>query len=120
MHQFHPFKALLNTGQDGFWRSFATFWLEGLGTAPWVDLGGGVKGEIQLFQNIVMLHTKLKGNMVANNLPANTLDCGGGVKPFFLKVVMLHINLKGMERRAPCKHVVCPYTKPWPMGSNWR
>ena len=25
---------------------------------PWVDLGGGVKGKIKLFQNMVMLHTK--------------------------------------------------------------
>ena len=23
---------------------------------------------------------------------------------------MLHIKLKGMEHRAPCKHIVCPYT----------
>ena len=29
---------------------------------------------------------------------------------FFLKVVMLHIKLKGMEHRAPCKHIFCPYT----------
>ena len=44
----------------------------------------------------------------------------GGVKRskhFFLKIVMLHIKLKGMERRrAPCKHIFCPYTHPRPVG----
>ena len=25
---------------------------------PWMDLGGGVKGKIKLFQNMVMLHIK--------------------------------------------------------------
>ena len=45
---------------------------------PWVDLGGGVKGKIKLFQNMVLLHIKLKGitgaatcNMVANIMPAD-------------------------------------------------
>ena len=29
---------------------------------------------------------------------------------------MLHIKLKGMEhnKRAPCKHIFCPYTHPEP------
>ena len=35
---------------------------------------------------------------------------------FSLKVVMLHIKLKGMEHRAPCKHIFCAYTHPWSMG----
>ena len=42
---------------------------------PWVDLGGGVKGKIKLFQNMVMLHIKLKGNhrrsMVGSIMPAD-------------------------------------------------
>ena len=29
---------------------------------------------------------------------------------FFLKEVMLLIKLMGMENRAPCKHIFCPYT----------
>ena len=39
----------------------------GLGKTPWVDLGGGGGGgggeeaKNQLFQNMVMLHIKLKG-----------------------------------------------------------
>ena len=44
---------------------------------PWVDLGGGVKGKLKLFQYKVMLHIKLKGitgaatcNMVANIMPS--------------------------------------------------
>ena len=39
---------------------------------------------------------------------------------FFLKVVMLHIKLKGMEHRAPCKHIFCPYTHPRPLGWGQR
>ena len=36
---------------------------------------------------------------------------GGGVKTnFFLKAVMVHINLKEMECSAPCKHIFCPNT----------
>ena len=33
-------------------------------------------------------------------------------KLFFLKEVMLHIKLKGMEHRAPCRLKSCPYTHP--------
>ena len=43
--------------------------------------------------------------MVANILPTDTpltLGSGQKAKPcLFLKVVMLHIKLKGIERRAP-------------------
>ena len=35
---------------------------------------------------------------------------------FLMKVVMLHIKLKGMDCRAPCKHEFCPYTLPQPLG----
>ena len=31
---------------------------------------------------------------------------------FFLKVVMLHIKLKGMGHRTPCNYMLCPYTHP--------
>ena len=34
----------------------------------------------------------------------------------FLKVVMLHIKLMGMEHRAPFKHIFRPYTHPGPLG----
>ena len=29
---------------------------------------------------------------------------------------MLHIKLMGVERRATCKHILCPYTHPRPLG----
>ena len=49
--------------------------------------------------------------MIANILPADTpstTGLGQKVKTlFFLKVVMLHIKLKGMEHRAPCKQIFC-------------
>ena len=34
----------------------------------------------------------------------------------FHNKVMLHIKLKGMEHRAPCKHIFSPYTLPQPVG----
>ena len=42
----------------------------------------------------------------------HTLDAWGGVKGhnYFLKVVMLHIRLTGMEHRASCRHTFRPYT----------
>ena len=54
--------------------------------APWVDFGGGAEAQIKLFQNMVMLHIKLKltafaKNMVANILPTDTpLTQGVGSK----------------------------------------
>ena len=41
--------------------------IEILGLTPWVDLGGvgGQKVKIQLFQNMVMLHIKIKGITIA-------------------------------------------------------
>ena len=74
---------------------------------PWVDLGGGVKGNIKLFQNMVMLHIKLKGitgattcNMVANIMPADPPDPGGQKQKvkiqLFQNMVILHIKLKAI------------------------
>ena len=75
---------------------------------PWVDLGGRVKGTIEFFQNMVMLHIKLKGitgaatcNMVANIMPADPPppppDPGGQkvkIQQLFQNMVILHIKLK--------------------------
>ena len=59
-------------------------------------------------------------NMVANILPTDTpLTQGLGSKGqtiFLLKVVMLHIKLKGIEHRAPWKQVCCHYTHQRPLG----
>ena len=50
------------------------------------------------------------------------LDPGGRdnrSKTFFLlKVVMLHIKLKGMERRTLSKQILCPYTYPRLLSSG--
>ena len=58
-------------------------------------------------------------------LPADTpstLGVGSKGQNIFLKVVMLHIKLKGIEHRAPLKRIkriFCPYTPstPW-VGSK--
>ena len=49
----------------------------------------------------------------------HTIDTGWGqnVKTFFsLKVVLLHIKLKGIGHRASCKHIFYPYTHPRSVG----
>ena len=59
-------------------------------------------------------------NMVANILPTDTPSAQGmgqNVKLYlFLKVVMLHIKLKGIERRSPWKQICCHYTHQRPLG----
>ena len=77
--------------------------------------GWGQKVKIQLFQNMVMLHIKLKGvtnaatckYIFCPNTHPSSLGWGQRSKKI-LKVVMLHIKLIGMEHRAPCKHISCP------------
>ena len=58
--------------------------------------------------------------MVANILPTDTpMTQGWGQKVklyIFLKVVMLHIKLKGIEHRASWKQVCCHYTHQRPLG----
>ena len=49
--------------------------------------------------------------------PSTTGGLGSkGHNIFFLRVVMMHIKLRGMEYRAPCKHLFCLYTHPQPWG----
>ena len=43
---------------------------------------------------------------------------GSKCQNFFLKVVMLHIKLKGIEHRAPCKHIIYPYVHLSGVGSK--
>ena len=73
---------------------------------PWVDLGGGVKRSKFNFQNMVMMHIKLKGIWYAATLkqtlspqspPSPHPDPGGGslVQFFFQNMVMLYIKLNG-------------------------
>ena len=59
-------------------------------------------------------------NMVANILPTYTPSTQGVeskvILHLFLKVVMLHIKLKGIEHRAPRKQICCHYTHQRPLG----
>ena len=61
-------------------------------------------------------------NILANNLPSNrpsTSSVGSKVhNRFFLKVVKLHITIKGMERRTPCKQLFCTYSNSRPVGGS--
>ena len=57
--------------------------------------------------------------MQANSLFLHTHTAPEGSQKFntfFLKIVMLHIKLKGMEHRTPRKHIFCPYTHSRPLG----
>ena len=58
--------------------------------------------------------------MVAHILPTDTPSTQGWgqkVKPYiFVKVVMLHIKLKGIERRVQWKQKSCHYTHQRPLG----
>ena len=68
--------------------------------------GGGGEAKIKLFQNMDQIKDdKFCSNMVANILPSDiplTQGWGQKAKPYiFVKVVMLHIKLKGIELRAP-------------------
>ena len=70
-----------------------------------MDLGGEAKAKIKLFQNMVMLHIKLKLTTLAATWKqifcpqTHPQPRGWGQKVklyIFLKVVMLHIKLKLM------------------------
>ena len=99
-----------------------------------LGLGQEVK---TFFLKVVMLHIKLKemehraphkhifcpfthplpmGYIFCPHTHTHPLGKGQKVKAFFLKVIMLNIKLKGMERRAPCKHIFC--LSPWD-GVKW-
>ena len=73
--------------------------------ATMVDLGVWAEAKINLFQNMVIKAGDFCSNMVANILPTYTPLTqwwGQKVKPYtFVKVVVLHIKLKGIEHRAP-------------------
>ena len=84
--------------------------LKALVRAHWVDLGGGAEAKIKPFQNMVMLHIKLKLTRLAARLKqifcpqTHPRPRGWGKKVklyLFLKVFMLHIKFKGIEQRAP-------------------
>ena len=63
------------------------------------------------FLKVVKLYSKREWNVEHHastySILTHTVKCSNY---FFLNIVMLHIKLKGMEHRAPCKHIFCPYT----------
>ena len=89
-----------------------------VGPIPGDGLRGGAKSKIKLFQNMVMLQQHGR-NILPTDTPL-TMGWVQKVKPFFFKVVMLHIKLKGIEYRAPWKQIFCPYTHPRPLGWGQR
>ena len=73
---------------------------------------GPLRGHIGLyknnfFQNVVIIAYQVKGNESYNNMLANVLPLhqmvSKGQTIFFLKIVMLHIKLKGKTCRTLCK-----------------
>ena len=76
--------------------------------------GGGQEVKIQLFSEHGHVAYQIKWNHDCSNMQAHILSLhtpstpgvGSKVKHF----------LKGMEHRAPCKHILCPYTHPQLVG----
>ena len=87
--------------------------------------GVGSKGHTISFSESSHVAYQIKAddagsNMLANILPTDTPSTQGwGQKVklhLILKVVMLHIKLKGFEHRAPWKQTSCHYTHQRPLG----
>ena len=94
-----------------------------LSTDTSLSLGWALKVTIQLFLEHRHLAYHIEGddecNMQAHTISfraPSTPRVGSKVKIVLLKVVMLHIKLIGMEHRAPCKHIFCPYIHPQSLG----
>ena len=78
------------------------------GTQCWVQ-----KVEAFFKFQVVMMHIILKGpqkHKFFTYTQPRPQGWGQKFKTFFLEVVMMHIKLKGMECRAPCKHILCLHT----------
>ena len=58
----------------------------------------------------------MQAHILSLHTPSATGVWSNGQTIFFMKFVILHIKLKGVELRAPCKHIFCPYTHPLPLG----
>ena len=96
---------------------------------PWMDLGVGSKGQTELFQNMVMLHIKLKGitgaatwyQILCPHTPPPPPDPGSqNVKiQVFQNRVMLHIQLKTIANAVIWKQIFCPQPPlPDPVGQK--
>ena len=79
---------------------------------------GETEAKIQLFQNMVNLHIKLKGMMHerhgTNSLTINfPRILGWGLKfkiQLFQNMVMLHDKLKGIANAATYNYILCPFS----------
>ena len=60
--------------------------------------------KIKLFLKKGHVAYKIKADDACSNMMG---DQKGRTIFFFLKLVMLHIKLKGIELRAPCKQICC-------------
>ena len=81
-----------------------------------VILGMGLIGQNSTFSEHGYFAYQIKGNDKCSNMQAHILffhtpstPWVGSKVNFFLKVVLFHIKLMGIEHRAPCKHILCPY-----------
>ena len=68
---------------------------------------------------------QIKGNEAKSTMQVHILSLytpsvpgvlSKGLNIFFLKEVNFHIKLTGVEHRAPCKHILCPYMHPQSRG----
>ena len=79
-----------------------------------LDTCGVVKGQTFLSESSYVAN-QIKGNVAKSSMQAHILSLHTPSTPWWeilLKVVMLHIILKGVEPRAPCTLIFCPYTQP--------
>ena len=87
---------------------------------PW----GGVKRPKHFFTESSHVAYQIKGYGTLSTMHAHILSLHTPSTPrwsqnvitFFLIVVMLHIKLKGLEHKTPCKHIVYHYTHPRSLG----
>ena len=77
------------------------------------DTWSVVKGQTIFFES---RHVAYQIHIMSLHTPSTTGVGSKGQNIFLMKVVMLHIKLKGMEYRAPRKHIFCPYTHARSLG----
>ena len=81
--------------------------------------GVGSKGQTIYFSESSHVAYQIKADDAGSNMVVNILPRGWCQKVklyLILKVVMLHIKLKGIEHRTPWKQVCCHYTHQRPLG----
>ena len=90
-----------------------------------LDLGWGKKSNLFFFKSSYGAY-QINESGAQSTMQAHILSLRAPTVPgivskcqnFFLKVVMLHIKLKGIEHRAPYKHINYPYVHLSRVGSK--